>query len=193
MKTELAFRDHQFNVTEYSGQIWLRGTEIAKALDMNKSDAVTQIYHRNSDEFNDTMTQTLNLRVSESNGGELMRKTRIFSLRGAHLIAMFARTPVAKEFRRWVLDILDKEVQQHTPPIPAGEFCEVVITLQNGQPVNTRIAQPGEIFIHPSDHAEMMARSGYLTIHWKDLISLPVAELAMRAEEVMKKQRDWLS
>ncbi|ACQ68700.1 hypothetical protein BJP41_09070 [Candidatus Williamhamiltonella defendens] len=37
-------------------------------------------------------------------------ETRIFSLRGAHLIAMFAHTPVAKEFRKWCLDILDKEV-----------------------------------------------------------------------------------
>ncbi len=34
----------------------------------------------------------------------------IFSLRGAHLIAMFSRTAVAIEFRRWVLDVLDKEV-----------------------------------------------------------------------------------
>ena len=42
------------------------------------------------------------------------KKVRIFSLRGAHLIAMFARTPVAKEFRRWVLDILDREVV-HSP------------------------------------------------------------------------------
>lgn len=35
---------------------------------------------------------------------------RVFSLRGAHLIGMFARTPKAKEFRRWVLDVLDREV-----------------------------------------------------------------------------------
>lgn len=39
-------------------------------------------------------------------------KIRIFSLRGAHLIAMFARTQIAKEFRKWVLDILDKEVSE---------------------------------------------------------------------------------
>ncbi|OOC12774.1 hypothetical protein BM451_14785 [Dickeya dadantii] len=37
-------------------------------------------------------------------------KIRIFSLRGAHPLAMFARTPVAKESRRWVLDILGQEV-----------------------------------------------------------------------------------
>lgn len=35
-------------------------------------------------------------------------KSLIFSLRGCHLVAMFARTPVAKAFRRWVLDVLDK-------------------------------------------------------------------------------------
>lgn len=34
----------------------------------------------------------------------------MFSLRGCHLIAMFATTDKAKEFRRWVLDILDREV-----------------------------------------------------------------------------------
>lgn len=36
---------------------------------------------------------------------------RIFSLRGAHLVAMFARTPKAKAFRRWVLDVLDAITQ----------------------------------------------------------------------------------
>jgi len=48
------------------------------------------------------------------NGSSRRMKVRVFSLRGAHLIAMFARTPVAKEFRRWVLDILDREVA-HSP------------------------------------------------------------------------------
>src|SRR5690606_26085950 len=32
------------------------------------------------------------------------------SLRGCHLLAMFARTDIAKQFRKWVLDVLDKEV-----------------------------------------------------------------------------------
>lgn len=60
------------------------------------------------------MTETLNLSVSmKSNTYDNLRnKIRIFSLRGAHLIAMFANTPIAKEFRKWVLDILDREVGQ---------------------------------------------------------------------------------
>lgn len=43
------------------------------------------------------------------------QETRVFSLRGAHMVAMFARTPVAKEFRHWVLDILDREVSINFP------------------------------------------------------------------------------
>ena len=35
-------------------------------------------------------------------------RARIFSLRGCHLLAMFARTPVAKAFRRWVLDVIEQ-------------------------------------------------------------------------------------
>lgn len=38
---------------------------------------------------------------------------------------MFARTPVAKEFRRWVLDILDREIQQSpiTKQFTDNELC----------------------------------------------------------------------
>lgn len=32
------------------------------------------------------------------------KETRIFSLRGAHLLAMFARTEIAKQFRKWILN-----------------------------------------------------------------------------------------
>lgn len=116
MKTKLAFHETKFTPVKRNNQIWLTAVEIAQALGYKKSDAVTQIYDRNSDEFRDDMTETLNLSAS----GNYQKTVRIFSLRGAHLIAMFARTPVAKEFRRWVLDILDREVGEPvTKPVPA--------------------------------------------------------------------------
>lgn len=43
-----------------------------------------------------------------------IQQVRIFSLRGAHLLAMFARTKVAKEFRHWVLDVLEGEAEAPT-------------------------------------------------------------------------------
>lgn len=51
-----------------------------------------------------------------SEGGP--QETRIFSLRGCHLLAMFARTPVAKAFRRWVLDVIEQYGEQVPVPAP---------------------------------------------------------------------------
>ncbi|WP_338085963.1 Bro-N domain-containing protein [Limnobaculum eriocheiris] len=110
MCNDLLFNGTRLTITCHNQQIWLRGTEIASALGMETTNAITQLYHRNSDEFNDNMTLTLKLKVKGFGGGNSSKDVRVFSLRGAHLIAMFARTPVAKEFRKWVLDILDKEI-----------------------------------------------------------------------------------
>jgi prophage antirepressor-like protein len=48
-----------------------------------------------------------------SGGG--IQQTTIFSLRGAHLIAMFARTEKAKQFRRFILDLLEREAGNRVP------------------------------------------------------------------------------
>lgn len=60
------------------------------------------------------MTTVVKLTTNGINNSKRQIDTRIFSLRGCHLIAMFARTKVAQDFRKWVLDILDKEVGQAT-------------------------------------------------------------------------------
>ncbi|MFP2768028.1 Bro-N domain-containing protein [Oceanisphaera sp. KMM 10153] len=104
--TELAFHDTEFNVVNHNSSIWLTAVDLARALGYKKPNAVSQIYERNQDEFTHGMTQILNLRAS----GNLMKEVRVFSLRGAHLVAIFSKTRVAKAFRKWVLDVLDKEV-----------------------------------------------------------------------------------
>lgn len=108
----LSFNDVKFSPVQQDGQIWLSASELAKALGYAKSDAVTQVYERNKDEFTSSMTLTLKLRVKGFGSGNSEKESRIFSLRGAHLIAMFSKTDIAKQFRKWVLDILDKEVGQ---------------------------------------------------------------------------------
>lgn len=96
-------------VTGMTG-IWLTSAEIANALQYKSAKSVTNLFNQNSDEFTSGMTQV----IESVTSGNYRKKVRVFSLRGAHLIAMFARTDVAKEFRRWVLDILDREVA-HSP------------------------------------------------------------------------------
>lgn len=116
----LSFNEVNFSPVEQNGQIWLTAPELASALGYSKSDAVGQVYERNKDEFNSSMTttitvklndsvETLNLSVSKKSKN-LTKTIRIFSLRGAHLIAIFSKTAIAKQFRKWVLDVLDREV-----------------------------------------------------------------------------------
>ena len=117
MTTQLVFNNTPLSIINLNNQIWLSSSELAKILQYKKTDSITQIYNRNSDEFTSQMTETLKMRVS----GNYQKTVRIFSLRGAHLIAMFANTEIAREFRKWVLDILDKEVEKPTPqssPVP---------------------------------------------------------------------------
>lgn len=108
----LSFNEVNFTPIQQDGQIWISSTELAKALDYKHVDSVTKIFSRNADEFDFTMTQTVNLTVSNKNNELQEVKTRIFSLRGCHLVAMFSRTAVAKMFRKWALNVLAKEVGQ---------------------------------------------------------------------------------
>ncbi|MFM5554753.1 P22AR C-terminal domain-containing protein [Aeromonas veronii] len=112
----ISFHDTQFTVIPHQGQPWLTATQIAQALGYASDDAVSRIYRRNADEFTPNMTTTVNLTVVRQTGSVQM-ENRIFSLRGAHLIAMFSRTALAKEFRRWVLDVLDRETAAHPQPL----------------------------------------------------------------------------
>ena len=54
--------------------------------------------------------------------GNYKKTVRLFSPRGCHLIAIMAKTKMAKSFRKWVLDVLEtykqdvKPQQEITPP-----------------------------------------------------------------------------
>lgn len=110
----LTFNAIQFHpIQQNDDQIWITSSELARALGYAREDSVSRIYDRKSDEFTSDMTTTVKLTVVRATGSVEM-DNRIFSLRGCHLITFFARTPVAKEFRKWVLDILDREVLPKT-------------------------------------------------------------------------------
>lgn len=129
----LSFNDVNFTPVQRDGQIWLTSTEIAQSLGYKQVDAVTKIFNRNSDEFTNNMTQIISNPHTPNLG------VRIFSLRGCHLVAMFARTAIAKQFRKWVLDILDREVlnqqiesRQYISTEQAGILYNIVHTRADG-------------------------------------------------------------
>ncbi|MFP2481330.1 P22AR C-terminal domain-containing protein [Escherichia coli] len=110
-KSDYNFQGFTFNPVTEGGSIWFTSAELAKALGYKKTDAISQIYARNADEFSDSMSLTLNMKVNGINNSLRNKSVRVYSLRGAHLVAMFASTTKAKEFRRWVLDILDRQAE----------------------------------------------------------------------------------
>ncbi|WP_179038221.1 BRO-N domain-containing protein [Limnobaculum xujianqingii] len=101
------FHNHPLKAHYIDNQIWFESADIAKALGYSNPKAVTGLYARYKKEFEGGMSKVLD----SSTSANLKARKRIFSLRGVHLIAMFARTPVAEDFRKWVLDLLDKEVK----------------------------------------------------------------------------------
>ena len=132
--TTLTFNNTSLSVINQNNKTFFTATDLGNALKYTQpSIAVMKIYDRNADEFTAEMTALIEMPTA---GG--LQKVRIFSLRGAHLIAMFARTKVAKDFRKWVLDILDREVLQKTKaiqplalPMVNDDFKQALIKILN--------------------------------------------------------------
>lgn len=113
---EIIFNDVTLSVIDRNGEQWLTASDLSKALypykrvgqnDAPFTNRVMKNYNRNKDEFTDKMTSLIDVQTA---GG--VQKMRVFSLRGAHLVAIFTRSERAKEFRAWVLDLIDSHKQE---------------------------------------------------------------------------------
>jgi anti-repressor protein len=123
-KSEYNFKGVQLSPVNDMDSVWFTSADLAAALKYKSTKSITNLFNQNNDEFSEGMTQVIESVTNGINGSSRRMKVRVFSLRGAHLIAMFARTDVAKEFRRWVLDILDREVAIHTPALTEPSIRE---------------------------------------------------------------------
>lgn len=113
----LSFNSTVFDVVDRNGQPWLRLPQIEGALGYtSKGKGLYNIYKAHADEFTDNMTALVKLPTA---GGE--QDTRIFSPRGCYALGMFARTKIAKEFRVWVLDVLEGK----TKTAPALDYTRI--------------------------------------------------------------------
>ncbi|MDH1318563.1 BRO-N domain-containing protein [Enterobacter bugandensis] len=191
MNTELTFRSHTFTPAICDNKFWLTSSQIAEALEYSSTKSITNLYNQNEDEFTSEMTQ-----VTESvTSGNYRKKVRIFSLRGAHLIAMFARTPVAKEFRRWVLDVLDKEVLEATPQVnevSARQNYAVITYFENGLPVACHPLMPGEVVMNPDSCLEHVIRSGYVVMPCDEVEKFTLGEIHKMITIARRARDRWM-
>lgn len=103
----LSYHHQTLEAVQMGGQLWLRGGQMCHPLGLSDYRSVQRIFEKNADEFTSDETRVIPL---PTDGG--IQQTRVFSLRGTRLLALLARTPEAKAFRRWVLDVLDGKVQR---------------------------------------------------------------------------------
>lgn len=136
---EIIFNDVTLSVIDKNGEQWLSTLDIAKALYPYKkgykgcpqSEApfekrVRNLYSRHKEEFTDEMTALIDV---QTDGG--IQKIRVFSLRGAHLLGMFARSERAKKFRRWVLDLI--EAHQNEISALQTEYHQAIVAYEIGR------------------------------------------------------------
>lgn len=134
MKNQIVeFNNQNIEIINRNGQLYLSGAQIGKALEYdNPSKAVGNIYRNHQEEFTDDMSMTLDLRVIGKRDRNYL--SRVYNREGAWLIGMFARTPKAAEFRKWVLKVLGAVVDnkpvivsEHTRSLPSGRK-EIVLS-----------------------------------------------------------------
>lgn len=144
MNISLTFNEISFTPVNHQNRLWIRAAELARALGYAREELVSRIYQRNADEFTGDMTQLIEITAEHQNGvpGNLSAgRCRIFSLRGCHLLAMFARTPVAKAFRKWVLDVLDRLAAEERAALPEAPHIKIT-------PSTTASRKPLRALVH---------------------------------------------
>lgn len=112
------FDDVDLSIIDRDGKPWLLGVQIGAALGYgNPRIDIANLFKRNKVEFGPSETCVCTLPTQGQR-----RQVRLFSARGAWLLAMLARTGVARRFRRWVLDTLEKLADQKVDPaIPRAD------------------------------------------------------------------------
>ena len=181
----LSFNEVNFEATTYQNEVWLGSAQIGLALEYaNPETAITKLYNRNADEFTNSMTRLIE---TKTKGG--VQKVRVFSLRGCHLLAMFARTAIAKQFRKWVLDVLDREVvtkqlesRQSISPEQQALLHEIVARRSQGE---RKIF--AEMWARHNRHFKIPRYAELLAIHFSEAVHY-LETMELKAKIVEPKQ-----
>lgn len=97
MSNIVQFNDHKIELIRHNGQDYMTLSQIGRALEVRENNGLSKIYNAHKEEFDEEMSCLIK---------QGRTRVRIFDREGAWLIGMFARTPKAAAFRRWVLKVL---------------------------------------------------------------------------------------
>lgn len=106
------------SILDHLGRRWLTARDVGRCLGYAEAEAgnsINRLYSRHADEFG--LEDTCSVKLTDQ---VQAREVRIFSQTGCILLAMFAATPRAKEFRAWAKRALAAEL----PAQVAAKFGE---------------------------------------------------------------------
>lgn len=121
------FENQDIELLNIDGVPMMTCRQIADALSTDfQNGSLTKLYTAHADEFTPEMTRIVK---------QGRTRVRVFNREGAWLIGMFARTPKAAAFRKWVLTALAAHVDgakpvtvaEHTRSLPSGKR-EIVLS-----------------------------------------------------------------
>lgn len=95
------FENQDIELITVDGQPMMTCRQIADALKMSAQNGAADLYNAHADEFTPEMTRIIK---------QGRTRVRVFNREGAWLIGMFARTPKAAAFRKWVITALAEHV-----------------------------------------------------------------------------------
>lgn len=106
------------SIIDHAGRRWLTARDVGRCLgyaEDRAGSAINNLYNRHADEFGPE--DVGDIKLMYPSGGE--QQTRIFSQTGCILLAMFANTARAKDFRAWAKRVLAREAAALPAPVNA--------------------------------------------------------------------------
>lgn len=117
-ESRLAFNETELDVYHINGERWLGAFQIATALGYSEPGSIRGLYRRHRDEFGEDETQIISVQTISG-----IQQIRVFSQSGAELLAIHAKTPIAKQFRLYLRKLTaalrDGTLSLNAQPAPA--------------------------------------------------------------------------
>lgn len=189
MKTAIAIASESPKVFSKDGRLVTTTREVADYFDKQHQHITQKVESLDcSEQF---LTSNFSL-VNYQHNGNTYKMYELTKDGFMFLVMGFTGKKAARLKEAYIAKFNKMEAELSRPVAQPG-YSELVITLQNGQPVCSRVGQPGEFMSTLEGHTEMLRRAGYVVTHCDDLELLTVADLAKRADEARRLMNKWLA
>lgn len=124
------FNGTTVSILDHAGRRWLTARDVGRCLGYAEDEArnsINRLYARHADEFNQDDTFAVKLTANPQGGNP---NVRIFSQTGCILLAMFANTARAKDFRAWAKQALAGLAESDDWPTPYFRGVRITRTVE---------------------------------------------------------------